>query len=132
MADRTVPKKAYVSTKTRVKPPPEKIMVKRDMEKKQTFLDKDDMIKINDNEEENERNMDMLVRNRRSIRMLHGPLGPNHLSPLSVTYADNYNAEENKEWVKPLFSSIVYRLPVGYETDFDFIMQSFKTIIFYM
>ncbi|XP_018313683.1 major facilitator superfamily domain-containing protein 6 isoform X1 [Mycetomoellerius zeteki] len=112
VAERTVPKKAYVRTKTRVKPPPEKIMVKRDVEKRQTFLNEDDMVKINDNEEENEKNIDMLsVRRRRSIRMLHGPIGPNQLSPLSVTYASNYNEKENKEWVKPLFSSIVYRLP---------------------
>lgn len=128
MADRTVPKKAYVRTKTRVKPPPEKIMVKRDVEK-QIFLDEDNMIKIDDNEEENESNMDVpLVRSRRSIRMFHGSFGP-QLSPLSVTYADNYNAQENKEWVKPLFSSIVYRLPVSHKPGFDFITQPLKTII---
>ena len=97
-------------------------MVKRDVEKGQTFLDEDDMVKINDNEEENEKNIDMsLVRRRRSIRMLHGPIGPNQLSPLSVTYASNYNEKENKEWVKPLFSSIVYRLPVNHKPDSDFI-----------
>ncbi|KAL6257414.1 hypothetical protein P5V15_010986 [Pogonomyrmex californicus] len=107
--ERTVPKKAYVRTKTRVKPPPEKIMVKRNIEKKLTLLEKDDMI---DDEDEYERNIDMsLVRNRRSIRTFHGPFGLNQLSPLSVTYATNYNERENKEWVKPLFSSIVYRLP---------------------
>ncbi|KAL0126821.1 hypothetical protein PUN28_005292 [Cardiocondyla obscurior] len=112
MTDRTVPKKAYDRTKTREKPPPEKIMVKRDVDQRQTFLVEDDMIKIiKMDEEENERNMEPVVRTRRSIRMFHGPLGPNQLSPLSVTYAANYNEKENKEWVKPLFSSIVYRLP---------------------
>jgi len=114
-AERTVPKKAYVHIKTHVKPPPEKIMVKRDVEKRQTFLDEDDMVKINDNEEENEKNIDMsLVRRRRNTRMFHGSIGPNKLSPQSVIYASNYNEKENKEWVKPLFSSIVYRLPVNH------------------
>lgn len=114
MTDRTVPKKAYVHTKTRQKPPPEKIMVKREVDKRQTFSDEDDMIKIDDNEEE--RDMDVpLTRNRRSIRAFHSPLGPNQLSPLSVTYAANYNEKENKEWVKPLFSSIVYRLGVNHK-----------------
>lgn len=91
-------------------------MVKRDVEKKLSFLNEND-IKIDDNEEETERNMDMpLMRSRRSIRTLHGPLfGQNQLSPLSITYAANYNEKENKGWVKPLFSSIVYRLPVSYK-----------------
>jgi len=122
VTDRTVPKKAYIHTKTRVKPPPEKIMVKRDVaERRQTFLDENDTIKIDNNEEESEKNVDMsLVRNRRSIRMLHSPTGPN-LSPLSVTYAANYDEKKNKEWVKPLFSSIVYRLPVSHKPDSDFI-----------
>ncbi|XP_024886144.1 major facilitator superfamily domain-containing protein 6 isoform X1 [Temnothorax curvispinosus] len=100
MTDRTVPKKAYVRTKTRVKPPPEKIMVKRDVNKRQTFSDE------GDNEKENKRNMDILIRSRRSLRS-HG----GELSPQSVSNALNYNERENKEWVKPLFSSIVYRLP---------------------
>ncbi|XP_011861274.1 PREDICTED: major facilitator superfamily domain-containing protein 6 isoform X2 [Vollenhovia emeryi] len=109
--DRTVPKKAYVRTKTRVKPPPEKIMVKRDANRRQAFSDEDDMIKIDDNDEESERNMDVtLTRSRRSIRMFHGSKSA-QLSPMSVVYAANYNEKENKEWVKPLFSSIVYRLP---------------------
>lgn len=120
MTDRTVPKKAYDRVKTRVKPPPAKIMVKRDVERRQTFSDEDDMIKIDDNEEE----MDIsLTRSRRSIRTFHG-FGPNQLSPLSVTYAANYNEKENKEWVKPLFSSIVYRLPVSRKL--IFIVQPLK------
>lgn len=126
MADRTVPKKAYVRTKTRVKPPPEKIMIKRDVHERQT-ISNEDMIQIDDNEEENERNMDgSLMRTRRSIRTLHGPLGPNQLSPLSVTYAANYKEKENKEWVKPLFSSIVYSLPVSHTSLANFIMQLLK------
>ncbi|XP_012532666.1 major facilitator superfamily domain-containing protein 6 isoform X2 [Monomorium pharaonis] len=110
VTDRTVPKKAYVRPKTRVKPPPEKIMVKREAEGKRMFLEDDEIDKLDD-EEENERNEDMpLVRNRRSLRSCHGPFGSNQLSPLSVTCATNYNDKENKDWVKPLFSSIVYRL----------------------
>ena len=34
-------------------------------------------------------------------------------SPLSVSYAANYEEKEHKGWVKPIFSSIVYRLPVS-------------------
>ncbi|XP_031777363.1 major facilitator superfamily domain-containing protein 6 isoform X2 [Nasonia vitripennis] len=32
-------------------------------------------------------------------------------SPVSVSYAINYKEKEHKGWVKPVFSSIVYRLP---------------------
>lgn len=46
------------------------------------------------------------VRNKRNVRNSAGQ------SPLAVSYAANYNEKENKGWVKPLFSSIVYRLPV--------------------
>lgn len=89
-------------------------MVKRDVEKKLSLLSEND-IKID--EEETRRSMDMpLMRNRRSVRMLHSSMfGQNQLSPLSITYAKNYNEKENKGWVKPLFSSIVYRLPVSYK-----------------
>lgn len=89
-------------------------MVKREVEKKLPFLNENN-IELDDDEEETERNMDMsLIRSRRSKRMLHSPfLSQNQLSPLSVTYAANYNEKENKGWVKPLFSSIVYRLPVS-------------------
>ncbi|OXU27996.1 hypothetical protein TSAR_001295 [Trichomalopsis sarcophagae] len=34
-------------------------------------------------------------------------------SPVSVSYAINYMEKEHKGWVKPVFSSIVYRLPVS-------------------
>lgn len=97
-----------------MKPLPEKIIVKRDTAKILTFLKDDDIIRIDDEEENDERNVDTpLARSRRSIRMLHGSIGQNQLSPLSVTYAANYDEKENKGWVKPLFSSIVYRLPVS-------------------
>lgn len=33
-------------------------------------------------------------------------------SPRGVYYAVNYKQDEESDWVKPLFSSIVYRLPV--------------------
>lgn len=91
-------------------------MVKRDVGKKLSLLNEND-INIDDNEEETGRSMNMpLVRNRRSVRMLHGPaFAQNQLSPSSVTYAENYDEDKNKEWVKPLFSSIVYRLPVSYK-----------------
>lgn len=96
-----------------MKPPPAKIMVKRDVEKKPIFVEEGDMIKIEYGEEENERNANVpLTRSRRSIRTFYNPIG-NQLSPLPVTYAANYNDKENKGWVKPLFSSIVYRLPVS-------------------
>lgn len=45
--------------------------------------------------------------NIRRIRLPH-----DGQSPHTVAYAANYNEQENKGWVKPLFSSIVYRLPV--------------------
>ncbi|XP_025155037.1 major facilitator superfamily domain-containing protein 6 isoform X2 [Harpegnathos saltator] len=115
---RTVPKKAYVHMKTRVKPPPEKIMVKRDTERKLTSLEEeeeeDDAVQFDDNDkEEDQENANMFfTRNRRNANaVVHGPIGEYPLSPLSVTYAENYDAKENKGWVKPIFSSIVYRLP---------------------
>ncbi|XP_014478454.1 PREDICTED: major facilitator superfamily domain-containing protein 6 isoform X2 [Dinoponera quadriceps] len=104
-----VPKKAYVHTKARVKPPPAKVMVKRDVEREQAFLEEkedDAIVQIDDDDEKNA-NM-FLRRSRRNA--IHGS-GELPLSPLSVTYATNYNSEENKGWVKPIFSSIVYRLP---------------------
>ena len=48
-----------------------------------------------------------LVRSKRYVWVPHSGK-----SPHSVSYAANYNEQENKGWVKPLFSSIVYRLPV--------------------
>lgn len=101
-------------------------MVKRDVEKKLTLLNEND-ITLDDDEEETEKSMDMsLMRSRRSIRTFHGFMGQNQLSPLSITYAANYNEKENKGWVKPLFSSIVYRLPVSYKLESYFMMQSRK------
>ncbi|CAK9807696.1 Major facilitator superfamily domain-containing protein 6 [Anthophora quadrimaculata] len=79
------PKKAYTHTKTRVKPPPTKVMVKREV------LDEG----LNTPRE---------LPVKRYVRVPHYSQ-----SPHTVSYAANYNEKENKGWVKPLFSSIVYR-----------------------
>ncbi|XP_076242019.1 major facilitator superfamily domain-containing protein 6 jef isoform X2 [Calliopsis andreniformis] len=138
------PKKAYTHSKTRVKTPPTKVMVKRDsrqrwssmeslLEKEEEDVTKENTDKNNylfsrqrwssmktlpdkgeedqsleeteedDDEEEFE---EPLVRTRRYIRIPH-----DGQSPHPVSYAANYNERENKGWVKPLFSTIVYRLP---------------------
>ncbi|XP_017889628.1 major facilitator superfamily domain-containing protein 6 isoform X2 [Ceratina calcarata] len=123
------PKKAYTHTKTRVKPVPSKVMVKRDVGdevsnenevfmkseqerstmktvRKWSLMDEEmsDRENRNDNEEEI---IDMpLIRTKRYVRVPHSGV-----SPHSVSYAANYNEKENRGWVKPLFSSIVYRLP---------------------
>lgn len=55
-------------------------------------------------------NLPIQIRRRRYIRNPQINIGQ---SPLSVRFAKNYNEKENKDWVKPLFSSIVYRLPVS-------------------
>ncbi|XP_066598677.1 major facilitator superfamily domain-containing protein 6 isoform X2 [Prorops nasuta] len=135
------PKKAYEAvTKERSKPPAKKIMVKRDIndEEAQFFVDvprwtdfinigkasfadgnnegvedaeddEDDGVNdVNEPFERNRRSETSLSRRRRSLRI---PLASAGQSPLSVSYAANYNEKENKGWVKPLFSSIVYRLP---------------------
>lgn len=120
------PKKAYTHTKTRVKPPPTKVMVKRDANK-ETWTENDSSVfeprqqwstmkklrkmSLNeDEEEENDKENEVeppLVRTKRYVRIPHSGQ-----SPHTVSYAANYNEQENKGWVKPLFSSIVYRLPV--------------------
>ena len=51
------------------------------------------------------------VRKRRSARSIHPSLGQ---SPLAVTFAANYDETKNKGWVKPQFSSIVYRATVRF------------------
>lgn len=119
ITDKAVPKKVYVRTKTRVKPPPEKIMVKRETGRNTlASLEEENMIEIDDEEEDDEDNADFsLIRSHRSIRTFHEQ---NQLSPMSVIYAKNYDKKEHKGWVKPLFSSIVYRLPVSYEYCFSF------------
>ncbi|XP_033344660.1 major facilitator superfamily domain-containing protein 6 isoform X2 [Bombus vosnesenskii] len=122
------PKKAYTHTKTRVKPPPMKVMVKRDandeiseekesLSKFQTvtvnspskvsLLDEEEEEEANENDENNDEDVQMpLVRTKRYVNVPHSGK-----SPHSVSNAANYNEEENKGWVKPLYSSIVYRLP---------------------
>ncbi|XP_043600219.1 major facilitator superfamily domain-containing protein 6 isoform X2 [Bombus pyrosoma] len=123
------PKKAYTHTKTRVKPPPMKVMVKRDasdevseekesLSKFQTttvrspskvsLLDEEEEEEeANENDENDDEDVQMpLVRTKRYVNVPHSGK-----SPHSVSNAANYNEEENKGWVKPLYSSIVYRLP---------------------
>ncbi|XP_071866391.1 major facilitator superfamily domain-containing protein 6 jef isoform X2 [Bombus fervidus] len=122
------PKKAYTHTKTRVKPPPMKVMVKRDasdevseekefLSKFQTatvkspskvsLLDEEEEEEANENDENDDEGVHMpLVRTKRYVNVPHSGK-----SPHSVSNAANYNEEENKGWVKPLYSSIVYRLP---------------------
>ncbi|XP_012143977.1 major facilitator superfamily domain-containing protein 6 jef [Megachile rotundata] len=123
--DKMPPKKAYTRTKTRVKPPPTKVMVKRDvseeedednqslLESKQpwstmtalrklTLLDEEE-----EDEDKDEEDVEMpLLRSKRYVWVPHSGQ-----SPHTVSYAKNYDERVNKGWVKPLFSSIVYRLP---------------------
>lgn len=49
------------------------------------------------------KNNDTLKRTRRAA-----PWAGAGISPISVNYATNYNPKKNKNWVSPLFSSIVY------------------------
>lgn len=69
----------------------------------------------NENDENNDEDVQMpLVRTKRYVNVPHSGK-----SPHSVSNAANYNEEENKGWVKPLYSSIVYRLPVHIAFVFD-------------
>lgn len=52
-----------------------------------------------------------LIRKRRSMKFVYQSHGK---SPISVKNARNYNPKENSDWVKPAFSTIVYRLGVCY------------------
>lgn len=117
ITDGTVPKKVYVRNKTRAKPPPEKIMVKREVQRKLMYVEEEDdtaQFDDDDDEEEDNGNTNMFLRrSRRNAKMPIHFHGEYPLSPLSVTYAANYDAKENQGWVKPIFSSIVYRLPVS-------------------
>ncbi|OAD54077.1 Major facilitator superfamily domain-containing protein 6 [Eufriesea mexicana] len=127
--DEKPPKKAYTNTKTRVKSPPTKVMVKRDIddeandENKSEFkpqqqwstmrsLRKVSLLHDEKDDElhrhaEVEQHVEVpVVRTKRYVRIHHSGQ-----SPHTVVYAVNYDERENKGWVKPLFSSIVYRLP---------------------
>lgn len=55
---------------------------------------------IEDNDEQTAMN-----RQRRAVR----PVSEAGISPLGVGYVNNFNERLNKDWVSPLFSSIVYR-----------------------
>lgn len=102
-------------TKTRVKPPPAKIMVKREVEKKLTLWEEEnDTVRFDDDdEEEDERSTSMFLTRTRRNAKIPGHIEEYPLSPVSVTNAANYDEKENNGWVKPIFSSIVYRLPVS-------------------
>lgn len=49
--------------------------------------------------------MQSRVREKRAVR----PISEAGVSPLGVEYVNNFNAKLHKDWVSPLFSSIVYR-----------------------
>ena len=49
--------------------------------------------------------MESHVRERRAVR----PVSEAGVSPLGVEYVNNFNERIHKDWVSPLFSSIVYR-----------------------
>lgn len=71
--------------------------------RKATLTDDEEM-----DEDKDEEDVEVpLVRSKRYVWVPHSGK-----SPHTVSYAANYNERENKGWVKPLFSSIVYRLPV--------------------
>lgn len=74
-----------------------------------SLLDEVEEEEVNESEDQDDgENVEVpLVRRKRYIRVPHSGK-----SPHSVAYAANYNERENKGWVKPLYSSIVYRLPV--------------------
>lgn len=74
-----------------------------------SLLDEEEEEEVNESEDQDdEEDVEApLVRRKRYIRVPHSGK-----SPHSVAYAANYNEQENKGWVKPLYSSIVYRLPV--------------------
>ncbi|XP_033341634.1 major facilitator superfamily domain-containing protein 6 jef isoform X1 [Megalopta genalis] len=130
------PKKAYTHTKVKAKPPPTKVMVKRDVEeedaasqekktvhsrqdpaknvRKLAFLEDEEEDEVNDDKDEEDvevpvartkRSANTLNRSKRYARMPHSRQNPH-----TVADAANYDATENKGWVKPVFSSIVYRL----------------------
>lgn len=79
---------------------------------KVSLLDEEEEEEANEN---NDKDVQMpLVRTKRYVIVPHSGK-----SPHSVSNAANYNEEENKGWVKPLYSSIVYRLPVHIAFIFD-------------
>ncbi|XP_054015731.1 major facilitator superfamily domain-containing protein 6 isoform X2 [Hylaeus anthracinus] len=121
--DERPPKKAYAHTKPRTKPPPIKVMVKRDADNTRRDSSTNNLRKLMFSEskeasEENEENEDEEKKNIEASRPLssvrvrrYARVPHSGQSPHTVAYAANYNEQQNKGWVKPLFSSIVYRLP---------------------
>ena len=67
-------------------------LLKRSVDNLQYFLDEED-------------DMESHVRERRAVR----PVSEAGVSPLGVEYVNNFNERIHKDWVSPLFSSIVYR-----------------------
>lgn len=63
----------------------------------------DALASINNNNNNDNENNNTLKRTRRAA-----PLVDAGISPITVNYATNYNAKKNKNWVSPLYSSIVY------------------------
>ncbi|XP_048516352.1 major facilitator superfamily domain-containing protein 6 isoform X3 [Athalia rosae] len=132
--DTRPPKKAYTKTKTHVKSPREKVMMKRNIITTESELlrhhkykklskraisrdivaSQNELLGINVNGlrklmfvEDQEQDLSPKVRNRRAAKGLVSA----GQSPLAVNNAANYKEPEHKQWVKPMFSSIVYRLP---------------------
>ena len=177
MNDGRPPKKAHSRPlKTRVKPPPQKVMVKRetdhsgkkddfqanvkeieskkiyprsimfsraeeeedeedeeeeeiekveDEEAEENDVDADEMEALEEDSEEDDEELEdeeeekankRFVRKRRSVKKY--PRASAGQSPLAVDYAENYDSNKDKSLVKPLFSSIVYSLPVSISVKF--------------
>ncbi|XP_063979164.1 major facilitator superfamily domain-containing protein 6 isoform X2 [Diachasmimorpha longicaudata] len=125
------PKKAHTRTKLRSKAPRAKVMAKRSVDlhdelfanpgqegitrvddtgRRLMSAEEQDDIEIEEFEDDADvEEVDVpLIRKRRSMKFVY----PNHhgKSPVSVRNAKNYDPKENSDWVKPAFSSIVYRL----------------------
>ncbi|KAF7997037.1 hypothetical protein HCN44_005314 [Aphidius gifuensis] len=119
------PKKAYSYTKVRSKPVKTKIMVERSIDefeieetevyegkkgtRKLMFLsskENNELQEIMENINEEEANVP-LVRQRRSMRAYRTSGG---MSPMSVSFAANYDPVKHSGLVKPRYSTVVYRL----------------------
>lgn len=75
-------------------------ILKRSVDNLQPLIDNSDEVALN--------------RERRAIR----PVSEAGMSPLSVGYVNNFNEKIHKDWVSPLFSSIVYRTDDIHKTFF--------------
>lgn len=87
------------STYYRLRTPEVPRLLKRSVDNLDFFIEGNDMEShVNDD-------MESHVRVRRDAR----PVSEAGMSPLSVSYVNNYQEKLHKDWVSPLFSSIVYR-----------------------